>query len=66
MKGSPAMDPEAAVARGTPPENTEGRQGEGKKWLPWQMTLSLAYQSLGVVWISALRQVFEAIDQGGE
>ncbi|KAE8800780.1 transcription factor bHLH84 [Hordeum vulgare] len=50
MKSSPAMDPEAAVARGTPLENTEGRRGEGKKRLPWRMTLSLAYQSLGVVY----------------
>ncbi|KAE8803472.1 Transcription factor bHLH84 [Hordeum vulgare] len=50
MKSSPAMDPEAAVAQGTPPENTEGRRGEGKKRLPWRMTLSLAYQSLGVVY----------------
>ncbi|KAM0847143.1 hypothetical protein ACQ4PT_055195 [Festuca glaucescens] len=53
MKSPPTMDPEAL---GTPPESTEerqqgqgGRQG-GKKRLPWRMTLSLAYQSLGVVY----------------
>uniref|UniRef100_A0ACD5ZC34 Uncharacterized protein n=1 Tax=Avena sativa TaxID=4498 RepID=A0ACD5ZC34_AVESA len=51
MKSPPTVDPEAP---GTPPETREqerqgGRRG-GKKRVPWRMTLSLAYQSLGVVY----------------
>ncbi|VAI78414.1 unnamed protein product [Triticum turgidum subsp. durum] len=49
MKSAPTMDPETAATPGTPPEST-GRRGEGRKRLPWRMTLSLAYQSLGVVY----------------
>ncbi|XP_047085195.1 potassium transporter 10-like [Lolium rigidum] len=47
MKSPPTMDPEAP---GTPPETTEERQQGRKRRLPWRMTLSLAYQSLGVVY----------------
>ncbi|CAM0909931.1 unnamed protein product [Alopecurus aequalis] len=47
------MDPEAP---GTPPESKDerqqggGRQAAGRKRVPWRMTLTLAYQSLGVVY----------------
>ncbi|CAL5039486.1 unnamed protein product [Urochloa decumbens] len=47
MKSPPAMDPEAPP--GTPPDDEEEKRG-GRKGVPWRMTLSLAYQSLGVVY----------------
>ncbi|CAN6194197.1 unnamed protein product [Urochloa humidicola] len=47
MKSPPAMDPEAPP--GTPPDDEEEKRG-GRKRVPWRMTLSLAYQSLGVVY----------------
>ncbi|KAL6873464.1 hypothetical protein ACP4OV_013546 [Aristida adscensionis] len=57
MKSPPAMDPEALAPPGTPPEDKEeeeeeeeGKRGGRGKRVPWRMTLSLAYQSLGVVY----------------
>ncbi|XP_066371451.1 potassium transporter 10-like [Miscanthus floridulus] len=52
MKSPPVMDPEAPPPPGTPPyddEEEEEKRG-GRKGVPWRMTLSLAYQSLGVVY----------------
>ncbi|PWZ19378.1 Potassium transporter 10 [Zea mays] len=49
MKSPPVMDPEAPPAAGTPPDDEEEKRG-GRKGVPWRMTLSLAYQSLGVVY----------------
>ncbi|KAK3130868.1 hypothetical protein QOZ80_6BG0498990 [Eleusine coracana subsp. coracana] len=49
MKSPPVMDPEAPEPPGTPPDDKDGRRGGGKR-MPWRMTLSLAYQSLGVVY----------------
>lgn len=44
------MDPEAPPPPpGTPPDEEEEKRG-GRKGVPWRMTLSLAYQSLGVVY----------------
>ncbi|KAG8094859.1 hypothetical protein GUJ93_ZPchr0012g19323 [Zizania palustris] len=48
MKSPPPVDPESPAPPGTPSDCKEGRQGS--KRLPWRMTLSLAYQSLGVVY----------------
>ncbi|KAG8075233.1 hypothetical protein GUJ93_ZPchr0006g46378 [Zizania palustris] len=50
MKSPPPVDTEspAPAPAGTPPDCKGGRQGS--KRLPWRMTLSLAYQSLGVVY----------------
>ncbi|KAL5199485.1 hypothetical protein ABZP36_020688 [Zizania latifolia] len=48
MKSPPPVDPESPAPAGTPPDCKGGRQGS--KRLPWRMTLSLAYQSLGVVY----------------
>ncbi|XP_062229307.1 potassium transporter 10-like [Phragmites australis] len=49
MKDLPVMDPEAPPSPGTPPDDKEEKRG-GRKGMPWRMTLSLAYQSLGVVY----------------
>ncbi|XP_062178586.1 potassium transporter 10-like [Phragmites australis] len=49
MKSPPVMDPEAPLPPGTPPDDKEEKRG-GRKGMPWRMTLSLAYQSLGVVY----------------
>ncbi|KAF8687807.1 hypothetical protein HU200_042745 [Digitaria exilis] len=50
MKSPPTMDPEALPPPpGTPPDDEEEKRG-GRKGVPWRMTLSLAYQSLGVVY----------------
>ncbi|TVU08221.1 hypothetical protein EJB05_41617 [Eragrostis curvula] len=49
MKSPPVLDPEALAPPGTPPDDKEGKRG-GRKRMPWRMTLSLAYQSLGVVY----------------
>ncbi|CAL5039487.1 unnamed protein product [Urochloa decumbens] len=48
MKSPPAMDPEAPP--GTPPDDEQEEKRGGRKGVPWRMTLSLAYQSLGVVY----------------
>ncbi|KAL5224765.1 hypothetical protein ABZP36_011404 [Zizania latifolia] len=48
MKSPPPVDPESPAPPGTPSDCKGGRQGS--KRLPWRMTLSLAYQSLGVVY----------------
>ncbi|KAL6603805.1 hypothetical protein ACP70R_044166 [Stipagrostis hirtigluma subsp. patula] len=51
MKSPPVMDPEAPPPPGTPPEGKEEDEKRGGgKGVPWRMTLSLAYQSLGVVY----------------
>jgi len=51
MKSPPAMDPESPPPPpGTPPDDEEEKRGGGRKRVPWRMTLSLAYQSLGVVY----------------
>ncbi|WVZ79329.1 hypothetical protein U9M48_026921 [Paspalum notatum var. saurae] len=50
MKSPPAMDPEAAAAPGTPPDDKDEEKRGARKAVPWRMTLSLAYQSLGVVY----------------
>ncbi|PWZ07471.1 Potassium transporter 10 [Zea mays] len=52
MKSPPVMDPEAPPSPplpGTPPDDEEEKRG-GRNGVPWRMTLSLAYQSLGVVY----------------
>ncbi|CAD6336207.1 unnamed protein product [Miscanthus lutarioriparius] len=53
MKSPPVMDPEAPPPPGTPPYDDEEEEKEkrgGRKGVPWRMTLSLAYQSIGVVY----------------
>ncbi|KAF0931426.1 hypothetical protein E2562_004553 [Oryza meyeriana var. granulata] len=48
MKSPSPVDPESPAPPGSSPDCKGGRQGS--KRLPWRMTLSLAYQSLGVVY----------------
>ncbi|CAN6207214.1 unnamed protein product [Urochloa humidicola] len=51
MKSPPAMDPEAPPSPpGTPPDDEQEEKRGGRRRVPWRMTLSLAYQSLGVVY----------------